>query len=80
MDGVFGPKTKQACINVRKGSQGNITMLIQCALFIKGYNPTLNKVFDQATENIVRQFQADNELSVDGVVGKNTFEKLFNKG
>lgn len=77
IDGAFGPKTKQACINVRKGAQGNITMLIQCALFIKGYNTTMNKIFDTTTENIVKQFQADKGLSVDGIVGKNTFEKLF---
>ena len=77
VDGKFGPKTKNACINVRQGSQGNITMLIQMALFIKGYSLSLDKTFGPDTKTKVMQFQKANGLSVDGIVGKNTFEKLF---
>ena len=77
VDGIFGTKTKNACINVRQGAEGNITMLIQMALFIKGYNLSMDKKFGSDTARIVKQFQNDNGLSADGIVGKNTFEKLF---
>lgn len=78
IDGIFGAKTKQACQNVSKGAQGNITWLIQAMLSIKGYNTNgIEGIFGSGTESAVRQFQKDNNISVDGIVGKNTFEKLF---
>lgn len=77
VDGIFGPKTKNACINVREGASGNITMLIQMCLFVKGYNVSMDKNFSKEMTRIVKQFQSDNGLSADGIVGKNTFEKLF---
>ena len=76
-DGIFGNATYNACINVRQGASGNITMLIQMALFIKGYNINMDKKFENKTLIIVRQFQNDNGLTSDGIVGKNTFKKLF---
>lgn len=33
--------------------------------------------FGSGTANAVKQFQRDNGLSADGIVGKNTFAKLF---
>ena len=77
VDGIFGIKTKNACVNVKQGAQGNITMLIQMALFIKGYNIDMDKKFGSKTATIVGQFQSDNGLTSDKIVGKNTFEKLF---
>ena len=77
VDGKFGPKTKNACINVRQGASGNITMLIQMMLFIKGYSLSLDKTFGSDTKAKVMQYQKANNLSVDGIVGMNTFEKLF---
>lgn len=77
VDGIFGTKTKSACVNVREGAEGNITMLIQMALFIKGYNVNMDKKFGANTAKAVGQFQNDNGLTVDKIVGKNTFEKLF---
>ena len=76
-DGIWGPKTYNACINVRRGSKGNITMLIQMALFIKGYELAMDKMFGPDMERKVKEFQLNNALSCDGVVGKNTFRKLF---
>lgn len=77
VDGIFGAKTKAACINVRQGAKGNITMLIQMMLFIKGYSLKIDGVFGSDTANKVGQFQSDNDLIADCIVGKNTFEKLF---
>lgn len=77
VDGIFGTKTKNARINVREGAEGNITMLIQMCLFIKNYSIDMDKKFGPDTTRIVKQFQSDSGLSADGIVGKNTFEKLF---
>lgn len=78
VDGIWGSKTYNACINVRIEAEGNITMLIQMCLFIKGYNVSMDKKFGQDTLAKVKQFQNDNGLSIDGIVGKNTFKELFN--
>ncbi len=76
-DGIFGTNTYNACVTVRKGASGNITMLIQMALFIKGYNLDMDKQFGNDTESKVKDFQSKNGVAIDGVVGKNTFKKLF---
>ena len=77
VDGIWGTKTYNACINVKQGAEGNITMLIQMALFIKGYNISMDKKFGSKTARIVGQFQNDNGLTADKIVGKNTFQKLL---
>lgn len=77
VDGIYGTKTRGASRIVRKSAEGHITMLIQMALFIKGYNIDMDKRFGDNTEKIVLQFQRDNGLVDDGIVGTNTFEKLF---
>ena len=77
-DGIWGPKTKSASINVKQGASRRITYLIQMALFIKGYIIEIDGKFGSDTARIVAQFQKDNGLTVDKIVGKNTFEKLFN--
>ena len=76
-DGIFGTNTYNACITVRQGAEGNITMLIQMALFIKGYTLDMDKIFGENTARVLKQFQADNGLVVDAICGKNTFKKLF---
>ena len=78
IDGIFGSLTKGACENIRIGAEGNITHIIQAMLYCLGYNTNgVDGIFGNGTDNAVRQFQADNGLSVDGIVGENTFEKLF---
>lgn len=76
-DGIFGNKTKNACHNCSYSARGNITYLIQCELYIKNYSIVIDSVFGQNTKKCVMDFQCDNHLYVDGIVGKNTFEKLF---
>lgn len=77
VDGIFGTNTYNACINVRKGAEGNITYLIQAMLVCHSFDINADGIFGPATESAVREFQKRNGLSVDGIVGKNTFNKLF---
>nr|DAG58635.1 MAG TPA: lysozyme family protein [Caudoviricetes sp.] len=78
VDGIWGPKTRAACVNVRQGARGNITKVLQGALICNGYDTNgFDGIFGAATKSAVRQYQAANGLSEDGVAGKNTFAKLF---
>ena len=77
VDGIWVNNIYNACINVRQGAEGNITMLIQMCLFIKGYSLSMDKKFGSDTTAKVKEFQKANGLSVDGIVGKNTFKALF---
>lgn len=78
VDGIFGPATKAACPNVSEGDEGNITGLIQSMLYCLGYNPgELDDIFGPSTATAVQAFQCDNGLFADAIVGKNTFEALF---
>lgn len=77
MTGIFGPKTKNACVNVAEGANGNITWLIQAMLICKGYELEADGIFGNKTKNKIEEFQRKNGLLVDGICGKNTFEKLF---
>lgn len=77
-DGIWGPKTKNASIIVKQGAKGNITKLIQSMLYFKGYDTNgIDGIFGEGTTKAVKRFQGNQGLSVDGIVGKNTFEKLF---
>lgn len=78
VDGIFGSRTKAKCPNVKKGARGNITRTIQSMLYCRGFNPNgIDGIFGGRTELEVRKFQADSRIAIDGIVGKNTFEKLF---
>lgn len=77
IDGIFGPLTRNACVVVEKGDEGNITYLIQSMLICKGYDLEADSMFGNITDSAVKKFQQENNLTVDGKVGKFTFEKLF---
>ena len=77
VDGIFGTNTYNACINVRRGAEGNITYLIQAMLVCHSFDIDADGIFGSATESAVKEFQKRNGLSQDGIVGKNTFNKLF---
>lgn len=77
VDGIFGTNTYNACINVRKGAEGNITYLIQAMLVCHSFDIDADGIFGHATESAVKEFQKRNGLSQDGIIGKNTFNKLF---
>ncbi len=64
---------------IRKGSKGSYVTLLQTLLLNKGYKlPKYGADGDFGNETLeaVKQFQKDNRLAVDGVVGKNTWAKL----
>lgn len=77
VDGIFGKNTYNACVNVRKGATGNITWLIQAMLICHSFDIEADKIFGVNTQNAVKNFQTRNALAVDGIVGKETFNKLF---
>ena len=60
----------------KKGSRGMRVKIIQEWLCINGYNVFIDRDFGPATEYAVEQFQSREGLTVDGVVGKNTYERL----
>lgn len=64
---------------VYKGKTGETVKYIQNKLIIKGYfvgRTGVDGIFGFQTEKAVRQFQIDNSLSADGIIGPLTWEKL----
>lgn len=67
---------------LRKGSKGNDVSKLQTTLKTLGYTGKKNKplavdkIFGSDTDYAVRNYQKDNNLTVDGDVGKNTAHKL----
>ena len=79
VDGIAGPATLAGCPLMRKGVQGNITKLLQEKLVSLGYNTNgVDGIFGSGTYSAVREFQNARGLSVDGIVGQNTWRKLLN--
>lgn len=78
VDGIMGPRTKAASVEIYPGAEGNITKCIQSELYCKGYNTNgVDGIYGSGTTSAVRSFQANNGLSVDGIFGPNTANKLF---
>lgn len=73
VDGIAGPNTLNGSPMVRRGARGNITKLIQEKLGISA-----DGIFRANTEVAVKNYQRTNGLSVDGIVGRNTWRKLLN--
>jgi len=76
---VFGGKVKPAPVadnrgreTVRRGSRGKTVMEVQRALGI-----TADGIFGAVTEAHVKEWQAANNLVVDGIVGPNTMATLL---
>ena len=79
VDGIAGPATLAGCPTLKKGVQGNITKLLQERLVKIGYNTNgVDGIFGSGTHSAVREFQKTRGLSIDGIVGQNTWRKLLN--
>lgn len=78
VDGSLGPATKAAIVYTKRGIKGNITWLVQAALYCKGYDPKgLDGSFGPGLEKAVRKYQEDHGLQVDGSAGRETQTHLF---
>jgi peptidoglycan hydrolase-like protein with peptidoglycan-binding domain len=64
-------------VNIKLGSRGSDVLWLQTQLSIKKYFVEPTGLFDIETSNIVKKFQKDNNLVVDGVVGKLTRKALL---
>ncbi len=62
---------------LRRGNQGNKVVLLQYLLNRYGYNLGADGIFGTRTYNAVVDFQRKNNLTVDGIVGRNTWGKLL---
>ncbi|MVX65721.1 glycoside hydrolase family protein [Clostridium chromiireducens] len=92
IDGIFGSKTEAAVKNFQKyytlsidGIVGDITWSrlideikdIQTALNTHGYNLTADGIAGPNTYNALTEFQKENSLATDGIVGSETSAVLF---
>lgn len=61
---------------VKSGSKGSSVSELQTILNDKGYDLSVDGIFGSKTQAAVRDYQSKNGLSVDGIVGKNTWSSL----
>ena len=62
---------------IRRGSRGNYVCIAQDDLNTLGYRTGgLDGVFGAQTEDAVRRYQASRGLSIDGIIGCNTWRSL----
>lgn len=63
---------------VKKGMKGDVVLKIQEQLKLRGYKINPDSIYGNDTYNTVKKFQQDSKLkSVDGIVGPETYNKLF---
>lgn len=63
---------------VKKGTTGHDAYLVQSRLIALGYlNAAADSIFGTASVNALKEFQARNGLTSDGIAGKSTYEVLF---
>lgn len=88
--GIVGPKTLMSLFDstsfdtsdvYKMGERSEDVRAIQRLLIIKGYLGSRYDTgyFGSLTYNAVKEFQENNNLDVDGIVGKNTIAKLTGK-
>lgn len=67
---------------LKKGMRGDDVVQLKKLLINKGYhegitiNTASSKNFGRATKKLVKQYQADNGLTIDGIAGRQTIESL----
>lgn len=64
---------------LRKGSKGEWVKILQGRLVVNGYKLAVDGIYGEKTRIAVLMYQEDKGLQVDGIVGKNTWAKLYNE-
>lgn len=79
IDGKLGPKTKLALdtYSVKNYTKNDYAKWIQQRLKAKGYNVKVDGKFGNDSEKVLKQFQKDKKLTVDGKCGYNTCKALL---
>lgn len=81
VDGIWGNGSKTALGShyVKRGEKQYMVTAVQILLMLKGYDCKLEcpGVFGTNLEAAVKQYQRDYQLTVDGIVGYNTFMSLI---
>lgn len=78
VDGIYGENTSKAYCTLRKGASGNITRILQGILICKGYNQGgFDGDFGNGTEEALVNMQQDQQLMVDGICGRQSWDRLF---
>lgn len=62
---------------LKRGSTGEAVRNMQSFLTYKGYSLIIDGIFGIKTYEAVKAFQAEHELTVDGIVGSKTWSKLL---
>lgn len=65
---------------IRIGSRGDAVITLQSILNQNGFTTLVDGIFGAGTEDRVEQFQEKHNLTVDGVVGRSTWDVLLNVG
>ncbi len=63
---------------IKNGSRGNFVKILQYILNSYGANLSIDGVFGVGTQRAAQEFQKNNNLTQDGIVGRNTWNKLLN--
>ena len=63
-------------ITLKKGEIGPLVEMLQLALQRAGYDVEINGGFDENLEQVVKDFQRNNNIKEDGIVGKSTWNLL----
>lgn len=78
VDGVWGSRTKAAAKNIKIGDSDTSVWVLQGMLYCRGYDPKyFDGQFGAATKQAVIDFQKDNKLTADGIIGPIGLEHLF---
>lgn len=80
VDGIAGSNTLAGCPTLKKGSRGTITKIMQQRLIDLGYSCGTygaDGINGASTQEAIKRFQRDKGLTVDGIVGRNTWRKLL---
>ncbi len=80
LDVAYSPKYYTSFPTLRRGTRGNGVKMLQCYLNLYGEELSVDGSFGAETQAAVLQFQTENSLAADGIVGRNTWERLTLSG